>query len=69
MEDGQIRSCLKHSCPLVLLTVIPPSILSLRESFYAQVLPMAPNKEKVGYGTLFPSPAPVEVLAHTQRYT
>lgn len=29
-----------------------------------QILPMTPNKEKVGHGSSFPSPAPIEVLAH-----
>lgn len=69
LEDDQISSYLKHSSPLVLLTVIPPSIPSLGESFYTEILPMTPNKQKVIHGTLFPSPAPTEVFAHAQRYT
>ena len=42
LEDGQIRNCLKHTSPLVLLTVIPTSIPSLGVSFSAWILPSWP---------------------------
>lgn len=41
----------KHSSPLVLLAAIVAFVLPLEEILYVQVLPMPPNKEKVGNGT------------------